>query len=277
MSIHEKLIGIPKIYYLNYDQHISRKEYIEEQFSSLGVTNYQRISTSKYLNSNIEEWKNKVIDLDSYKLNYSVAGHSISVLEFMKEWLENTDEQSFILIKDITDFQIVDKWKYDWNTIMENIPYDWDCIQLGFENVSIIPFYLHPILPSHTFGPSLINRYYAKKIVKLHCVDDRYKLSNYIANMNMGGHSGTIDYFIGHNGKTYSIPLLPLNAKFLDKNSKKYKLISACRNAYYDWWVNQGDKITIDEFFTYGKPNDISMIRKVKNYSWWSFDYGLEK
>ena len=31
-------------------------------------------------------------------------------------------------------------------------------------------------------------------------------------------------------------------------------------------------EFTLDEFFTYGKPNDISMIRKVKNYSWWSFE-----
>lgn len=266
-----KLSGIPKIYYLNYDIHVDRKEFIENEFNKVGITEYQRISTSKYTEKNLDEWKNKVLDLDEYRLNYNVAGYAISVLEFIKDWLEKSEDKYFILLKDITDFDIVQYWKYDWKTIMENIPYDWDCIQLGFENVSIIPFYLHPILPSHTFGPSLINRNYAKKIVRLHCFGENYKLSNYIANINMGGHSGTIDYFIGHNGKTYSIPLLPLNPKFLDKNSKKSKLISACRNAYYDWWQNFSDKISLEEFFTYGKPNDVSMIKKVKDYSWWDF------
>ena len=103
-----------------------------------------------------------------------------SIVEEMKldfkKWLNETEDQYFILIKDTTDFDLVQHWIFDWNTIVENIPYDWDCIQLGFENISIIPFYLHPILPSHTFGPSLINRYYAKKIIKLHCFDGKYKL-----------------------------------------------------------------------------------------------------
>jgi hypothetical protein len=266
-----KLDGIPKIYYLNYDEHPERREYIETQFKNLNITNYERISTSKYLESNSDKWKNNILDLDGYKLRLNTAGYSISVLEFIKKWLAETDEQSFILIKDITDFEIVKHWPFNWNTLMENIPYDWDCIQLGFENLSIIPFYLHPILPSHTFGPSLINRFYAKKIVKLHCDGENYKLSNYIANMSMGGHSGTIDYFIGHNGKTYSIPLLPSNAKFLGDTTKKSKLISACRNAYYGWWSESGQNVTLSELFTYGKPNDISMIRKVQNYSWWAF------
>jgi hypothetical protein len=269
MDLHEKLVGIPKIYYLNYDQHLNRKKYIEDQFAKFGITNFERISASKYNENNVVE---KVLDLELYKLNYNVSAYSVTVLEFIKKWLDETDDSYFILIKDTTDFDIINHWIFDWKTIMQNIPYDWDCIQLGFENVSIIPFYLHPILPSHTFGPSLINRHYAKKIIKLHHFDGKYKLSNYIANMNMGGHSGTIDYFIGHNGKTYSIPLLPSNPKFLNKESKKYKLISACRNAYYDWWEKQSNKTTLDEFFTYGKPNDISMIRKIKNYSWWLFE-----
>lgn len=271
--IKDKLYGIPKIYYLNFDEQIERKNYLENKLNGIGIDNYERISTSKYTSANFSEWKDKVLDIDDYKLSPNVAGYSISVIEFLKKWLEETSENQLLLIKDITDFEIVEYWPFDWKTIMDNIPYDWDCIQLGFENVSIIPFYLHPILPSHTFGASLLNRRYVKKIVKIHTDGERYKLSNYIANVSpvIGGNSGTIDYFIGHNGKTYSMPLLPLNGRYLDKNSKKTKLISSCRNAYYDWWQNEVDKMTIEEFFTYGKPNDISMIKKVKDYSWWAF------
>ena len=54
MTLHEKLVGIPKIYYLNYDQHLNRKQYIEEQFSKFGVTNFERISTSKFNENNIK-------------------------------------------------------------------------------------------------------------------------------------------------------------------------------------------------------------------------------
>ena len=87
-----------------------------------------------------------------------------------------------------------------------------------------------------------------------------------IANINFGLKSGTIDYFIGHNGKTYCIPLFPNDPKFYPRESKKFKIVRACKIAYHDWWSNDARKYSLDEIFTYGKGNDISMVRKTMNY-----------
>jgi hypothetical protein len=178
--------------------------------------------------------------------------------------LEETDETELIITKDTIDFDLIEYWKFDWNYLKFRLPYDWDCIQLGFENSQYIPFYLHPILPSSTFGPSLLNRYYVKKIVKLHCIGSQYKLNNYIANMYFSGQSGTVDYFIGHNGNTYSMPLFPNKPEFFDKNTKKYVLVYICKNAYHEWWKKESSKFNLDEIFTYGKYNDIGMVKKLR-------------
>ena len=266
MEYSEKFIGIPKIYYLNRDEHTERKKYTENNFKKYNLQNYERISTSKYSELNYEEWKDLVVDIENYKLNKTTAGYSITVIEFLKNWLETTDESSLILMRDNVDFELCKYWPFTWNELMGKIPYDWDCIQLGFENPYFIPFYLHPVMPAHTFGPSLINRFYAKKLVRLHYKNEKYKLCNYIANMSLGGHSGTVDYFIGQNGKTYCLPLLTTNPEFLNKKSGKYKISLACRNTYYYWWQYGRSIFTLEEFFTYGKPNDLLMVKKIKDY-----------
>ena len=38
-----------------------------------------------------------------------------------------------------------------------------------------------------------------------------------------------------------------------------------CKNLYYNWWKNEHHKFSLEDFFTYGKPNDNEMIREV-NY-----------
>jgi hypothetical protein len=267
MDLNNKLSGIPTVYYINYDEHLNRNEYMDRNLSNLRVEKYKRISASKYTIKNIDEWKDLLLEAENYKLSLNTAGYAITTIKFLENWLETTNEPYLILTKDTIDFGLINYWHFDWNYLMSKIPYDWDCIQLGFENLQCIPFYLHPIMPAHTFGPSLINRFYAKKIVKLHTSDDgKYKLTNYIANMNFGFQSGTVDYFVGHNGKTYSLPLFANNPEFFDPKGRKCELVSACKMAYYDWWKTESRKFNLDEFFTYGKPNDIAMIKKTTNY-----------
>jgi hypothetical protein len=151
-------------------------------------------------------------------------------------------------------------------------------LQLGFENPIGIPFYLHPMATSHDFGPCLLHRDYVYKLISLHCVGDKYKLINTISNgawnAEEGGcGSGTVDYFICHCGKTYSIPLITINPSFgsFENNSLLQKLYRnngdvMARNTYYYWWQNERDKFTLDDFFTYGKKHDRKMILDQNKY-----------
>ena len=271
MALKDKLKGLPRVYYFNNNKVLD--EHMDRSLSNLDVMDYSCMRI-KYTSENISEWKDLILNRSDYKLPVSVAGFSISVLEFLKDWLDVTEQDQdpeLIIMRDTIDWEVAQTdlsytWDFDWKYIHSRLPYDWDCFQFGFENLHYIPFYLHQIMPATTFGPSLLNRRYVKKLVRLHYKDGKYDLNGKIAKLNFGLKSGTVDYFIGHNGKTYCLPLLPNNPKFFPSNTKKFKVVRACKLAYYDWWVNESKKFSLEEIFTYGKTNDLGMIRKTMNY-----------
>ena len=94
---------------------------------------------------------------------------------------------------------------------MNNISKNWDCIQLGFENEEIISFFLHPAHHNQGFGPCLINRDYARKLIKLHCIENKFKLNILTNSYRYKETYGAVYHFILNAGKTYSIPLITNN------------------------------------------------------------------
>ena len=93
--------------------------------------------------------------------------NAISTLDMIKHWLTTTNEKHLLLMEDDYDYRFVKYWHFDWEYLMNHIPFDWDCIQLGFENEHEIPCFLHPIRSHHDYGPVLINRPYAEKLMRL--------------------------------------------------------------------------------------------------------------
>ena len=271
--MNNKLKNLPHVYYVNLDQRTDRRRFMEAQFKENGITNYTRVSGSKYLVSEKDNWKHLVIGDIGNSYSYAVA-HAITHFEFFKDWLNNTDDEYLILMEDDYDLGIIQYWHFDWDYLMSRLPYDWDCIMLGFESPSVIPFYLHPLNYEYSLGPCLLNRDYVQKLVDLHCVGDKYKLDNNICNgiwKNLKGYktvSGTGDYFICQNGKTYCLPLIPLNPYFGSFESNTWlprPHMQICLDTYYDWWKYERDNYTLDEFFTYDKPNDEYMQRELLN------------
>jgi hypothetical protein len=262
----KKFTGCPKVYYFNNDLHSQLKTNMETGLESIGVSDYERISTSKYTKENVSDWRNFIVDAKNYKLPSSTASYAITVLEFLKKWYQDTEEETLIISRDTIDFGVVEHIRFDWQVMMSNLPYDWDSFLLGFENVNYIPFYLHPIMPGHTFNISMLNRRYVKKLIRLHCHEDKYKLTGKIANVNFGLKSGTVDYFLGHCGKTYCLPVFPNHTDFYGQNTKKYAIVKSSRLAYYDWWRSKSEKYSDKEIFTYGKPNDSGMVGRCKKW-----------
>jgi hypothetical protein len=264
MNLHDKLKGLPTIYYINLDHRTDRKEYMESQFDYWGIKDYHRVSASKYLASEYNEWEHLVLDKFLY-FGIAAVANSITHIEMIKNWLETSNEPYMIMMEDDYDLSLIEHWNFDWEYLMNNIPENWDCIQLGFENPNIIPFFLHPVHYSSGFGPCLINRYYAKKIIRMHYVENKFKLNLEINEYNSKAY-GSVDEFIRLGGKTYSLPLITTNTNLGSDYSPKgtpRPWFFKCRELYYDWWQNEHHKFSLDDFFTYGKPNDYKMIKKV--------------
>jgi hypothetical protein len=267
MKIHEKLKGIPKIYYINLEHRKDRREFIESQFYNWGITNYTRVNASRYLKDDYDAWK------DILHLNQFIVGDmrrpiavSLSHLEILKEWLETTDEDYVILMEDDTDISTIEYWHFDWEYLMNNIPYDWDAIQLMYNSANRIYCFLHPKKMITWNGPMLISRSYAEKLLSLYYVKGKYnfikrvnrvyKVDN-INNFNGRYSALDVDEFLGFNGKVYQIPVFTQNP-YLDEPPKPHHILS--RKIHLLWWTKVKNEFTLEDFFTYGKDYDSKMM-----------------
>lgn len=259
----DKLSGIPSIYYLNLDSKLDRRRYMETQFQNWNLNNVTRFSGSKYLIENYDDWKNVLHFPDRISERHKLAASiTLSTLETIKYWLETTNEKYLILMEDDYDLSLIEYWHFDWEYLMNNIPYDWDCIQLGYESTNYIRFHLYP-KPQDTFwGPVLINRHFAQKLINLHYFKEKYMLIRKYGQhpFNTGYRVVSLDSFIPFLGKTYQLPLITQNP-YLDEIPKKHHFL--CRDIYYNWWQNDRDKYSLKDFFSYGKSNDGEMTVKV--------------
>ena len=254
------------------DSRPDRVEWMESQFDKYKISNYERYSASTYKASELDRWKHLILgyNKDKDRLYRRERHHRVecatamSTLDMIKHWLVTSDDPYCILMEDDYDLYPIDYWHFDWEYLMNNIPYDWDCIQLGFENHHTVPCFLHPILPGHCTGPCMINRPYAEKLLRLHTVDGKFNFYHHNGNwwwrdaMRLPG--STVDYFICQNGRTYSIPLITVDEE-MGSYEENYvrsdrKDLYFTRKAYWKWWTEQRDEYTLKDFFTYGKPND---------------------
>ena len=89
MALKDKLKGLPRVYYFNNNKVLD--EHMDRSLSNLDVMDYSCMRI-KYTSENISEWKDLILNRSDYKLPVSVAGFSISVLEFLKDWLDVTEQ-----------------------------------------------------------------------------------------------------------------------------------------------------------------------------------------
>ena len=273
MDLKNKLKGLPTIYYTNLDHRTDRREYMETQFDYWDIKDYHRVSGTKYLASKYEEWKYLISNEKGYQLNPPYHANFITHLEMIKNWLEKTNEPYMIMMEDDYDLSLIEYWNFDWEYLMNHIPYDWDCIQLGFESFNRIHFFLHPKIPATYFGACMINRYYAKKLIRLYCKNNKFVVDNEvndIKHLKSTIANGTVDYSICNNGKVYCVPLIPQNPYWTSYESydeRSNDLLEHMFNSYtlyYNWWKNEHHKFPLIDFFTYGKPNDWKMTKELK-------------
>jgi hypothetical protein len=270
MNLENKLENLPFIYYFNLDNRTDRREYMESQFKKWNIKKYARVSGSKYLGSKVSEWYHLVKGAIYMQGRMpQVTANAMSHIEFFRWWLTFTDDQHLIIMEDDCDLDLIEYWHFDWNYLMKHIPYDWDCIQLGYESQIQIQFFLSPKQPYRTyFGPCLLNRRYVEKLVDLHFKDGFFIFDHQVNNYQLlvEGGSTTVDYFIGENGRTYCIPLLTVNNDLGSYEDNKMHIIDhhvRSRNLYYHWWQNERDNFSLEDFFVYGKPYDNLMTKLV--------------
>jgi len=294
------LDNFPIIYYTNVDRKFKRKQYMENQFKTFGLkfNRIEMLSCPK--DGPPKDFLNKLSGSYSKDTCQWINWYASLIFTFFEEWILTTTDPFFIFMEDDYDLSLMPLWHFKWEEFMDRLPYDWDCIQLGFETPYKIPFYLHPTQPEYSLGASLLKREYVEKLLDLHFFGGKFKFDYNISNSfyldrnsgihdnkNYDGTSGGPDYYINQSGNCYSIPLIPINPYFAGISHQgpfgelswnpKLSFVK-CYEAYYEWWHHDRDNFTLDEFFTYGKDNDILMERNIRRWdNKYFYDKALEK
>jgi hypothetical protein len=237
----EKFKEIAPIYYITKSHNYELQEYTEINLEKNKIFNF-----------------NKVIYDDSFSENNEL-NFSISIIKTLKTWLEKSNEKYIIISTDNIDYQYIDYFHFDWNYLMNNLPYNIDSLQLGFENkFQVLPCFLHPVRDSHGFGMTLITRRYAEKLVKLHYINGEYKFYHKISNLFWKTIDNFISphYFLNQSGAGYSIPMFPRNPDLTTDNHFTKESLQNHRKLYSLWWKKFKNKKSVTQFFSYSTGND---------------------
>ena len=266
-----KLKGIPKIYYFNLDCDVDRKKFMEDQFNNYGL-DYERVSQSCYTSENFYDWVTKFEDYEYLKdivmreEGFNIPANFLRHMEFMKKWLCDTSEEYLLVMEDDYDLSLIDYWHFDWNYLLNNLPFDWEAIKLNDDNRFKIKFFLHPHGDFRCpFGAMLFKRSFVKKIVSLYYNNNGTIKSYDKRSLNMRFSSDidkySVDITLGNINNVYIIPLFTTEASLCTNKltHSSIHVFGPIQRACHQWWRNERDCFTLEDFFTFYKPNDDDM------------------
>lgn len=276
-----KLKGMPKVYYFNLDCDYDRKNFMESQFKKYGIQ-YERVSQSIYTKNNLSDWCYKFENPDIIlEENLSLDGscmypaNVLSHLEFMKRWLDTTNDEYLIVMEDDYDLSLIDYWHFDWTYLMNNLPPDWDAFKLNDDHMYKIRFFIRPIDKTgfSNFGAMLFKRDFVKRILSIYYSKNKkitIPTSNWaINNNNLDKYC--VDFVFTQIGSIYTAPLITTEASLcrsvddpLGANSS-VDVFAPIQRACHQWWRNERVFFTLDDFFYYDKPNDRDMTIYIDN------------
>lgn len=274
MDLENKLKNFPLVYYINLDHRTDRKKWMEDQFNYWGITNFRRVPASKYHVSKYDEWKDVVVE-DGILECLSLMSVAINNIETVINWYDEYPSETCILMEDDLCLDNIKYWNFDWDYVENNLPENWECIQLYYvspyeKDQLEVPMFLHPRIDSGSAAAYLINRRYAKKLKDMLYRDGKYRLTfcdNSYHRKNSKKHIIQDDVLFDI-GITYSLPLFNLNVRLGGDNQQNNHEMSPldmiCTKLIKQWWTKHHHNFSLEDFFMYGKPNDDKMTLKVR-------------
>lgn len=259
MKLNHKLKGIPPIYYFNLDCRVDRKEHIEKEFLKYGIEDHTRVPSSRYSVNNFDEWKSKVI-IDKLRTKSHFLATLVDRIHGIIDWYNSEISETCLIIEDDLCFDTIKYWDFDWKTLMEYIPCNWQCVQFHIIGEKVLPMFLSRwTRNNHSSGCVMINRSYAKRLIELHCVGDKFIFhSNYGYGENWPKyHCQSVDFVLYQIGITYSIPIFITNSSFESdgyRNGEVNHMAQKSDEVTLEWWKNKSSNYYLSEFFSLDSP-----------------------
>lgn len=236
-----KLKNLPPVYYINLDDHVQRREFMEKQFEYWEIENYTRISAYDGRVSDLSE-----ILKGTYpeSMTSGEIGCTCSHLKAIKQWYETADTPYALFMEDDVDISIARFWNFTFSDFMGRAPYAWDCLQLAIISTGDINVPVHTrFVNNFSTACYVLTRRYAKKLIDLHVRGENYKLDNGVK------PRATADDLIYNAGLTYSCPLFLYKLE-LGSSIHSDHLELFHKNSYegvYNFWSQLGAQVTVEQ------------------------------
>lgn len=253
----DKLKNIPHIRYINLDERVDRRNYLENEFKKYGISNYIRISANRYGPHNYNDWEKQLI-FEERENKISYISILVNQLQSIIDWYNENISETCLILEDDLNFSTVKYWSFDWDYLVSRLPCNWDCIQLHIIGQRYIPMGLtRRTKNNHGATCYLINRRYAKKLIDMHYVNGKFKFYN---NYGYGKnwpiyHCQSPDFVPYEIGVTYSFPVFITNSTFgSDCYDGKINMMARKSDALIlKWWSDASRKYSLDDLFLLDK------------------------
>jgi hypothetical protein len=202
-----KLEGIPTVNCISLEESVERRDSLSTQFANFNIKNIKFVLSKRFTDST-----DNISGRLAHTLNDGTAGCCVSHIKMIKQWLETTNEEYGFFCEDDLSLETVQYWDKNWKKAIEQLPEDWECVQLltiRQDNLSLaIRERLWNDWGATTY---ILKRDYAQKIIDLYYKKDTYFLelpppNDYIQPL--------IENLLFVIGRTYTMPLFVENISF---------------------------------------------------------------
>jgi beta-1,4-mannosyl-glycoprotein beta-1,4-N-acetylglucosaminyltransferase len=240
-----KLKGLPIVNCISLKESEDRRNILLTQFKEYNINHINFLISERYT-ENVNKISGKFI----HTLNNGTKGCCVSHLQIIEKWLKNTNEPYGFFCEDDLSLETIQYWKNNWKGFIDNLPSNWDCIQLlTVREDNLILKCRERVWNDWGATAYILTRGYAQKIIETYCKDDIFHLELPEPNSNI---QPLIENLLFNIGETYTIPLFVENTElpstFVNKDNdvsketlhKNNHVIAA--NTVLNLWKNQDNQ-----------------------------------
>ena len=234
-----KLVGFPKVLWINLDRIPERRKYMEEQFDYWDIKDHHRISAVDGA-----EYESYLKGTVPPSMNDGEIACVMSHLNAIKYFVNETDLDEIMIMEDDVDLSVARHWDFTWKDVRRRVPVAFDALQLTIINPNGITLKLHHrFINDFSAACYLITRHHATKLLKLHSRGSQWKIDQ-----NIRPRAVSEDLILD-SGKTYATPLFNYR---LDMGSAIHEehldiFHKGSNNALVDFWRENGADVRIEE------------------------------
>jgi len=250
LSSNDKLKNFPVVNWISLKDSTERQDFMNEQLKNFNLDSRM-----------IEAYDGRLVDYTNNpmvkgvyfdQINSGMTAISLSHLKMIKNWYDTSNENYGFFCEDDVTFETINYWNFTWDDIMNNLPNNWQTIQLSLIKGGVISdadmkFVIRPII-NWSAAAYIMTKEYAKEILSKYICDDlTYKLEVIYNGVNYLPLPENVlfGYF---NSLVYTLPLFVANTvkfartlfpMFYEEENLAGNIHSS--NHVLNWWKNNAN------------------------------------